>query len=46
MLRRISGLRRCRGAGLDHREPLDQTLERVVHGFERFVRALLARLVT
>ena len=29
-------------AGLDHREPLDQALERLVHGFERLVRALLA----
>ena len=40
-LRRI-GLRRRMGAGFDRRETLHQPLERIVHGLERLVGALLA----
>ena len=38
--RRPDGL--LREAGLDRGEPLDQPLQRLVHGFERFLRALVA----
>ena len=40
--RRRSGRDGCVQAGLDRGEPLDQPLQRFVHGFERVLRALVA----